>query len=469
VPGLAVMLGANLGTTLVVQILSFDVSKIVPLLLLAGFVAFKHGTKRGGRDLGRIGLGLGMMLLALHLLGIALEPAVAAPALRELLASLTGDAVLDLVLAALLTWATHSSVAVVLLVGQLAVSGILPPAACLAFVLGANLGSTIPALVSAGRAPAARRLPLGNALIRLAGCIVVLPVVGTVARLLGTTVADPIRFVADCHTGFNLLLAVSSVFLLDPLGRLLTWMLPTKPKAADPATPLFLDYAAVDTPHLALANATREVLRVAETIEAMLRAAQDALLAPNSAGAAKLSGLGKTVDRLLEAVKAYVAHIGDDVMDEDESRRRFKMLAFIVSLGHAADVIERGLATSGFRKMRGNIVLPPAEAEAVASLSGLLLDNLRLALSTLISADERSARALLDAKRQFNEREHALATQHLAGLRNSNPAAGLDASALYLAVLRDLKQIDSHLAAIAYPILEIEPERSASDGTAVRP
>ncbi|WP_189049237.1 Na/Pi cotransporter family protein [Aliidongia dinghuensis] len=469
VPGLAIMLGANLGTTLVVQILSFDVSKVVPLFLIAGFAAFKHGTKRGGRDLGRIGLGLGMMLLALHLLGIALEPAAAAPALRELLASLTGDPVLDLVLAAVLTWATHSSVAVVLLVSQLAMSGTLPPAASLAFVLGANLGSTVPALLSAGQDRVAQRLPLGNMLIRLAGCILALPFLSTLARLLGTLAADPARLVADFHTAFNLLLAIASVFFLDPLGRLLTRLLPAKAKASDPAMPLFLDYAALDTPHLALANATREVLRVAETVETMLRAAQDALLAPNSAGAAKLSGMGKTVDRLLEAVKAYVAHIGEDAMNEDDARRRFKMLAFIVSLGHATDVVERGLATSGFRKLRGDIVLPPVEAEAVTSLFGLLLDNLRLALSTLISGDERGARALLDAKRRFNEREHALATQHLASLRNSNPASGLDASALYLAVLRDLKQIDSHLAAVAYPLPEAESRQSATESTEACP
>src|SRR5258708_23042842 len=168
---LAIMLGANVGTTLIVQVLSFDVSAISPLLLLAGLVAFKHSQRTRVRDLGRVSIGLGLMLLSLHLLLGTLAPAENAPGLRALLAAATGEPILNVLLGTVFAWAAHSSVAVVVLVMSLAYSNFVAPAAALALVLGANLGSAINPGFEAGgsRDPVAQRLPLGNLLNRLVG------------------------------------------------------------------------------------------------------------------------------------------------------------------------------------------------------------------------------------------------------------------------------------------------------------
>jgi phosphate:Na+ symporter len=122
VPALAIMLGANVGTTLIVQVLSFDITAVAPVLFIAGLVTFRVGGSSLTKALGRIAIGLGLMLLALHILLDTLAPAEQAPAVRELLASITGDPVLCILIAAALTWAAHSSVAVVLLVMSLAYS-----------------------------------------------------------------------------------------------------------------------------------------------------------------------------------------------------------------------------------------------------------------------------------------------------------------------------------------------------------
>ena len=209
VPALAIMLGANVGTTLIVQVLSFNISAIAPVLFIVGLVTFRAGGGSLAKALGRVAIGLGLTLLALHILLDTLAPAEQAPAVRALLAAITTDPVLCVVIAAALTWAAHSSVAVVLLVMSLAYSQFVTEPAALALVLGANLGSAINPLLEAGVRgdPASRRLPVGNMLNRLVGVLIALPFLGPIARELATLQPDAAKMTAEFHMLFNVALA----------------------------------------------------------------------------------------------------------------------------------------------------------------------------------------------------------------------------------------------------------------------
>ena len=232
VPALAVMLGANIGTTLIVQALSFDISAVAPVLFLAGSLAFNFGGRRSLRDLGRVAIGLGLMLLSLHILMDTLAPAENAPSVRALLAAITGAPVLCVLIAAALTWAAHSSAVVVLLVMSLAYSHFVNPVAALALVLGANLGSAIIPLLEGGSSvsPASRRLPMGNLINRAVGLVFVLPFIQQIADLFGRLDLNEARMAADFHMAFNVVMALVFVFLLDGLASLLTRLLPDQPK-----------------------------------------------------------------------------------------------------------------------------------------------------------------------------------------------------------------------------------------------
>jgi phosphate:Na+ symporter len=223
VPGLAVMLGANIGTTLIVQALSFNISAVAPVLFLAGVFAFKLGGRSRIRDLGRAAIGLGLMLLSLHILLDTLAPAENAPSVRALLAAITGEPVLCVLIAAALTWAAHSSAAVVLLVMSLAYSEFVSPVATLALVLGANLGSAINPLLESGSSanPANRRLPVGNLINRAAGVVLALPFLQYIADMFHRLEPNAARMAADFHTAFNVVLALAFIFLLDGLTSLL--------------------------------------------------------------------------------------------------------------------------------------------------------------------------------------------------------------------------------------------------------
>src|ERR1700743_260848 len=209
VPALAVMLGANVGTTLIVQVLSFNVAEIAPALILVGVLMFRRATA-GTRDFGRVMIGLGLLLMALYQFVSLLTPYEDEPSLRLLLGAISTQPILDVVLAAGLSWAAHSSIAVVLVIMSFATQGTVPPDAAFALVLGANLGTAINPVLegSTGTDPAARRLPIGNLLNRLAGVsigIVLLPYIGI---WMVTLEPNNARAVADFHTAFNLILAL---------------------------------------------------------------------------------------------------------------------------------------------------------------------------------------------------------------------------------------------------------------------
>ncbi len=123
VPALAVMLGANVGTTLIVQVLSFDISLLFPALIFLGYFAYRRGSSSRLRDLGRVTIGLGLMLLSLHLLSETIRPIESSVVLKNLLASIAFDPIILVLLATIFAWAAHSSVAALLFIMSLATRG----------------------------------------------------------------------------------------------------------------------------------------------------------------------------------------------------------------------------------------------------------------------------------------------------------------------------------------------------------
>ena len=462
VPALAVMLGANIGTALIVKALSFDVSWVAPLLLIAGYVAFRRGRKGIAHNLGRVGIGLGLMLLALHQLVVTIQPVQTAPVLGELLGALTREPLLDLALAALLTWAAHSSVAVMLLITSLAGGNVITPVSAIALVLGANLGGAIPPVLEAGGAdPASRRLPVGNLVFRALGCAAALPFAHPIAEALWQLDSNPASSVVNFHIAFNVVLAVVFVGLLDPASRLLTRAMPELPKQTeDAAQPVYLDETALDTPYLALTNASREALRMADLVEAMLRLLLQAVIGNDNEALKGLARNGKALDRLQEALRSYLTQLGVEALSPADARRHGLVLDFAINLGHAGDIIERGLADAASRKAKRGLPLGGEDEADLRAFHGRVLDDLRLAASTFMTEDRRSAQSLLDAKRQLNAMERETGRGHL-GRQEMRRPGGMEGSTLHLASLRDLRRVNSHLAAVAYDVLDlVDPSAS---------
>jgi phosphate:Na+ symporter len=461
VPALAIMLGANVGTTLIVQVLSFDISVAAPVLFVIGVVAFRTGSGTRLKDAGRIAIGLGLMLLALHILIDTLAPAENAPAVRALLRALTNDPVFCVAIAAALTWAAHSSVATVLLVMSLAYSQFITPVAALALVLGANLGSAINPIIEGGRRAdmTSYRLPVGNLLNRLIGVCLALPFLPRIASALQTFEPNMARMSAEFHIAFNVALALAFIGLLDPLAWLLVKIFPARAAAADPPAPRYLDESAIETPSLALADAARETLHMGDVVETMLQKIMQALLSNDRALANEVSRMDNTVDRLDEAIKLYVMKLTRGNLDEREAKRAMEIVSFAINLEHIGDIIDKNLCELAIKKVKKNLQFSDEGAGELAAFHKRILESLKLAFGVFMSGDLSDARKLIAEKGDLRSAEVVAAERHLDRLREGRPET-LETTSLHLDILRDLKRAHSHICSVAYPVLEATRQMS---------
>src|SRR5437764_1249752 len=462
VPALAIMLGANVGTTLIVQVLSFNIAAVAPVLFIIGLVAFRSGPRSRVEGVGRVCVGLGLMLLALHILLDTLAPAESAPGARVFMNAITGDPVLCILIGAVVTWVVHSSVASVLLIMSLAYAHFVTPFAALALVLGANLGSAINPLIEGGRRdnPASYRLPLGNLINRVVGVALMLPLLRPVTDLLQAWQPDLARLTAEFHIAFNLATAILFIGLLDGMAQLLKRLLPDRVQEADPARPRYLEESALETPSLALADAARETLRMGDLVEVMLRKVMAALMTNDRALVEQVSQMDNAVDGLDEAIKLYLTKLTRGSLDEREGQRAMEIISFAINLEHIGDIIDKNLSELATKKIKRRFQFSPEGAEELSTFHKRTMDSLRIAFGVFMSGDLNEARKLLAEKAMLRNAQLAATERHLERLREGRPET-IETTSLHLDVLRDLRRIHSHICSVAYPVLDAAGELSS--------
>jgi phosphate:Na+ symporter len=462
VPALAIMLGANVGTTLIVQVLSFNISAVAPIFFIIGLTAFRVGARSRIKDIGRVFIGLGLMLLALHILLNTLAPAENAPGMRMLMGTITADPILCIILGAIVTWAVHSSVATVLLIMSLAYSQFIELPAAFALVLGANVGSAINPIVEGARRddPASYRLPVGNLLNRLVGVLLVAPFLHPIATMFESWQPDLAKATAGFHIAFNVVTALIFIGLLDGIARLLERFLPKKVLEADPSRPRYLDANALETPSLALADAARETLHMGDLVETMLRNVMAAMMTNDRSLVDKVSRMDNSVDALDEAIKLYVTKLTRGSLDEREGHRAMEIIAFAINLEHMGDIIDKNLSELATKKIKRRFQFSPEGASELSTFHKRTVDSLRIAFGVFMSGDVNEARRLIAEKVSLRNLELAATERHLERLREGRPET-IETTSLHLDVLRDLRRIHSHICSVAYPVLDAAGELPA--------
>jgi len=453
---LAVMLGADLGTAIAAQILSLDISWAAPVLILIGFVVFQRCEGRRPRSIGRVLLGLGLIFQALAMIVDVSAPIRESALVIDVVQALGSEPALAFLIAALLTWLAHSSLATVLFVASLSATGTLPLPVAVVLVLGANLGAALPALSATWQSPpAARRVAAGNGLFKLLGCLAAVWFVGPIAGFLQDVMDDPERQVMAVHLGFNAALALLFLPLTGQAARLMERLLPDLPpeREAEGNQARFLSVADLSDPGLALANAGRETLRMGDVTDHMLGGLGSLLRGGDKAAVTELSQLDDVLDDLYVAIKGYLTEVRREPLEADESRRCGDLMDFATNLEHVGDVIDKNVLNAISKKIKRDLKFSQEGLAELDDMLGRVRDSLRLALNILMSGDRTQARALLERKEEFRALEREAQERHYLRLQEG-VAASLETSELHLDILRDLTQISAHLASVAYPILE---------------
>jgi phosphate:Na+ symporter len=454
----AIMLGADIGTTIAAQILSFDLGWLSPLLIGTGVITFLSSESDKPRHLGRVAIGLGLMLLSLKLLALATQPLRNAPAFMALLQGLQDEYVIAVVVGTLATWFVHSSLSTVLLVMSFAGSGLIEPRLALALVIGANIGGALaPYMAQSGADVEARRVPLANLVTRAIVGIALLPFLGPAVEWLSMVDPSATRLPVNFHTAYNI--AASLIFL--PLVDVVAWacrrLLPAKPMVDDPGKPRHLDPNVLDSPAEALGCALRETLNLGDRVADMLRGTIDVFERNDPKAVKAIEAADDAVDRLYEAIKLYLIQTSRTELGEEDGRRYIEILTFTTNLEHIGDIVDKNLMELAAKKIRNRYAFSPEGMAELRAFHARVLENLRLALNVFTTRDITLARRLVAEKTAMREAESKAADSHFARLREGRPES-IETSAIHMDVIRDLKRINGHLASVAYPILEAAGE-----------
>lgn len=456
---LAVMLGADIGSTLVVQALSFDLKSLIPVLLIGGVAAFMLSDNSTVRQSGRIVIGLALMILSLGMIVGTSTAMREHPTLTFVLSRLGDEPILSVLLAGGLTWLLHSSVAMVLFIMALAGANVISLDLGLVFLLGANIGAgLIPLGLGWHEAQKARRILVGNLAFRGVGALAALIALGLMRDLSWAAGHDPARVIANAHMLFNVALAIVFLPFVEPIARLLARYLPEdESREAGLNRPIHLDEVLLDQPALALGAAAREVMRLAERVEAMLSDTIHTFSDNDDKRRIAIRKVDDEVDALQEAIKLYLTRLTRQPLSEEDARRAFDLILFTTNLEHVGDIIDKNLLELAAKKRRNSVSFSEAGWSELTEFHARIVRQMKLAMTVFMTKDVAMARELVAEKDAIRVAEKRATEQHLARLREGTPAS-IETSALHLDMLRDLKRINAHIVSVAHPILEASGE-----------
>ncbi|GAB3626589.1 membrane protein [Pandoraea terrae] len=453
-PALAIMLGADVGTALMARVLTFDLSWLSPLLILFGVIFFLSRKQMRAGQLGRVAIGLGLIILALQLIVAAARPMTEAAGVKVLFGSLTGDVLLDTLIGAMFAMISYSSLAAVLLTATLASSGVISLKVALCLVIGANLGSGMLAmLTSSAQNAAGRRVVFGSLIFKLIGSLLVLPFVDYGPALVDWLSDEPAQAVVNFHVAYNLIRCVACLAFTEPMSRLCLRLLQDKPELDTTMRPRHLDENALSMPSVALANAARETLRMGDLIEQMLNGLLEVIKTNDVARARETRRMDDDVDHLYTAVKMYLTRVSREDLDEADSRRWTDIISLTINLEHAGDIIERMVTDIEEKKISHKLSFSEAGLQEICDMHRRLVNNLQLGLSVFLNGDLKSAQRLMVEKESFRDLERAYSYTHLNRLAGQS-VQSIETSSLHLDVISDMKRLNSLFCSTAYPVLD---------------
>ncbi|KRB50832.1 sodium:phosphate symporter [Rhizobium sp. Root708] len=446
-----VLLGANVGTAVTAWIVATGIEWLSPLVILVGIVLYRSGSssRQGG---GTALIGIGLMLLSLHLLSSATEPMRQSPALAAFIGLLDNAWPVALAFSAGIAFISSSSLAAVVLILSLASTGILSAGLIVVLVLGANLGGAIPPVIaSLSGSAASRRVTIGNLIVRAIGCLLMLPIAGYAADALEMLPLAPAKLPVDIHLCFNVLLAALAWPFAPLLSRLMQKLVSSDVQPDD--APRYLDEHELATPVVALASATREVLGVGDLIERMLLRASASFERNDLSKLGEIPSLERRVDRLQQEVKVYLSKLGRAGLSEEDGRRSIVIIDYAINLEHIGDIIEKGLLSQITKKVSLGLKFSDDGYAELTKLFHLTIDNLRIAQTIFVTRDFNLAKQLMEVKVEVRHMEKQSSERHLERLRDGRTDS-LQTSSLHLDMLRDLKRINAHIVSVAHPILD---------------
>ncbi len=467
---LAVLLGANVGITVTVQLLAFHVQDFAGLFVLAGVIGFQFFHREAVRGVGQCLISLGFIFLAMGMIGDGAAAISADPAGREWVRLFSGHPVLTFLFVAGFTVCVQSSTASIGFAIALAASGLIGADILLPWVLGANAGVALTALAAGWMTLEGKRLAGANLLVKLACALPLLILPAAAGEVFDWLPGSMARQTALFHTGFNILAAVIVMPLLGPVTRFMQFLIVPPPSTGGlPAVQTHLDPQALESPSLALANATRETLAMADGVKLMLQYFWKGYSARDLELAERVQLEDDRADKYYHDIKDYLSRVRAE-MTEAEVRWQFALLTFSNELESVGDIIGKNLCDILRRQTAECVWLPDDDYRTLCELYEQVMARFNVAIGLLASQGGTGAREFIAGKEGLNDWCRRAQREHYERLRTTTTVT---ASAYFVDILDAFRRINSHISAIAYAFSGRPARRrvrgAAEEGAAMRP
>jgi phosphate:Na+ symporter len=450
---IGVILGADIGTTLTVQLLAFNITQYSLLLISVGAPLMLATRRKQYNYIGQVLMGFGFIFFAMKVIVAATAPLKHEPLVAQALVGLASNPFLTMVLATILTVVIHSSAGTIGLAITFATQGLIPIELSLPIIFGANVGTSATALLSSLGAPReAQRVAVAHALFKVVGVVAFYPFMGLLAGVITQTAPDAPRQIANAHTLFNVAITLIVFPFAHPFAQLIRKLIPDAREQESVFAPRYLDERVLDTPALAIGQATREALRLADIVQAMMRDSATVIEKNDEELLEDVIRRDDQVDTLETAIKHFVTQLSEHNLSPELSKQEVGLIYMISDLEHIGDIISKSLMLIARKKVEGKLTFSHDGKKEIGDLFEKVNENFTLSVAAFTAQNAELAEKVLRHKTRINQIERELRQAHIARLHAGLPES-IETSSIHLDTLNDLKRINSHATNIAYVVL----------------
>ncbi len=459
--GLALSLGAGIGTSLFVLLLAkvivFPIKGYAIFMLLIGFI-FLQLDKKGGSNLGKIIMGFGLILYGIKLIAETGSFLQTSPLLLQKLTEMGETPLATIVIAALLTTLLQSSTATIGILLSLSLSGHLSLTLAVPVVLGANIGTTSTALLASLQSnELGKRIAVGQLILKVAGVLVLLPFLNHFLHLLQLGFSQPANQIAQAHLIFNVGCALLFTPFVSLVSGLLNKLIPQDLATEEGFQVKYLDRQVLDTPILAFGNVVREILRMADIVQDMFARILETFATNNLKLLQKLEEMDDRVDLLNREIKFYLARISQGGLSQIQAQQQHQLLHLTAALEEAGDVINRNLGKLVRKKTRHHLQFSTEGWHDIQSLHSRVLENINLSISAFATQHQEIARKVVRHKKHLSNIFEEMQQGHLSRLQEGLQES-FATSALHMELLANIVRINLLVSKLAYAVLDRDDE-----------
>jgi len=459
---LAVILGADIGATLTVQLIAFHVYDYAILLIGIGLFFELFSNRHLYKNIGHGLLGFGFVFLSLKIMSDAMTPLEQNVLFREVLLVMIGSPVTGILLSAAITGLIHSSAATIGIALAFAGHGLITLDAAIHVVLGANIGTCSTALIASLRAPAeARRVAWAHILFKVLGVALLLPFLIPFQNLVTHTAPDLLRQIANAHTLFNTIMAIVFFPFTILFSKLIIKLVPEKAEEKK-FGPLYLDDHVLKTPSLALGQAAREALRASDIVREMLIDSVRVFESDDQSTVTAIKNKDNLIDLLDRHIRLYITRLSASHLSESQTRRSMVVLEISRDLESIGDIIDRNIMPLAMKRINKGLTFSQEGMHEIISFHKKIIENFDTAISAFASNDRDLADRVLRNKEELGTMERELVQAHLDRLRKGFQES-IDTSHIHLDLLGNLARINSLITHVIYPIAEEKRGRGRED------